>query len=333
MSSSGKSGDRPAIGSTGVALVKNYSMVFFFLVLLVLNTVFTPNFLTTGTLDNTLRQVFPIMLVALGMTLVISSGGIDISVGAIMAISAAVTAKVFTEELFLIPSIGFGPGASVICASGCGVLAASLCGLLNGVLISKFKVQPIIVTLIVMFAGRGVAQMILGDMPVSLLFTPFEELGRYRLWRAPVQVVVMVPLAAIMFFVVRKTVFAKRVEAIGDNPRAARLVGVNIFTVTIGVYVLCSVLCGLAGVMDAARGARVDASRLGMYIELDAIAAVAIGGTCFSGGRARILGTVFGAVVVQLVTVIVNMNNIQYEYSLILKAMVLIAAVWAQRDK
>jgi galactofuranose transport system permease protein len=307
--------------ASGMKFIKNYSMVIFFLLLIVLNARFTPNFLSTGTLDNTLRQVFPIMLVALGMTLVISSGGIDISVGAIMAVSAAVIARCYTADMGVILSVG------------CGVLAAGLCGLLNGVLISKFKIQPIIVTLIVMFAGRGVAQMILGEFPVSLMGTPFETFGRERLGSVPVQVLLMIPAVAIMFFVVKKTVFARRVEAIGDNRRAARLVGINIFSVTVGVYVLCAVLCAIAGAMEAARGGRVDAGRLGMYIELDAIAAVAIGGTCFAGGRARILGTVFGAVLVQLVTVIVNMNNIQYHYSLILKAIVLIAAVWARREK
>ena len=305
----------------GVQFVKNYSMVFFFLTLIVLNAIFTPGFLSTGTLDNTLRQVFPIMLVALGMTLVISSGGIDISVGAIMAVSAAVTARLFTADI------------GVTAAVAGGVLAACLCGLLNGVLISKFRIQPIIVTLIVMFAGRGVAQMILGEFPVSLMGTTFETFGRERIAGVPIQVVIMTAAIAIMFFVARKTAFARRVEAIGDNRRAARLVGINILRVTIGVYVLCAILCAVAGVMEAARGGRVDAGRLGMFIELDAIAAVAIGGTCFSGGRARILGTVFGAVLVQLVTVIVNMNNIEYHYSLILKALVLIAAVWAQRDK
>jgi ribose/xylose/arabinose/galactoside ABC-type transport system permease subunit len=307
--------------ASAVQFVKNYSMAFFFMALIVLNSIFTPNFISTGTLDNTLRQVFPIMLVALGMTLVISSGGIDISVGAIMAISAAVIARCYTANLGLLPAVG------------CGILAAGLCGLINGVLISKFKIQPIIVTLIVMFAGRGVAQMILGEFPISLMGTPFETFGRARIASVPIQVVIMAPTIAVMFFVVKKTAFARRVEAIGDNRRAARLVGINIFRVTIGVYVLCAVLCAIAGLMDASRGGRVDAGRLGMYIELDAIAAVAIGGTCFSGGRARILGTVFGAVLVQLVTVIVNMNNIQHHYSLILKAVVLITAVWAQRDK
>jgi ribose/xylose/arabinose/galactoside ABC-type transport system permease subunit len=304
-----------------VQFIKNYSMIFFFLAMIVLNAIFTPNFLSTGTLDNTLRQVFPIMLVALGMTMVISSGGIDISVGAIMAVAAAVIARCYTADIGVIPSVG------------CGVLAGGLCGLLNGVLISKFRIQPIIVTLIVMFAGRGVAQMILGEFPVSLMGTPFETFGRLRMAGIPIQVLIMIPTIAVMLFIVKKTVFARRVEAIGDNRRAARLVGINVFSVTVGVYVLCAVLCAIAGAMEAARGGRVDAGSMGMYIELDAIAAVAIGGTCFAGGRARILGTVFGAVLVQLVTVIVNMNNIQPEYSLILKAVVLIAAVWAQKEK
>ncbi len=307
--------------ASGMQFVKNYSMVFFFLALIVLNAIFTPGFLSTGTLDNTLRQGFPIMLVALGMTLVISSGGIDISVGAIMAVSAAVTARLFTADLGVIPAVA------------CGILAGGLCGLLSGVLVSKFRIQPIIVTLIVMFVGRSVALMILGEFPVSLMGTTFETFGRERIAGVPIQVAIMTAAIAVMFILARKTAFARRVEAIGDNRRAARLVGINIVRITIGVYVLCAVLCAVAGIMEAARGARVDAGRLGMFIELDAIAAVAIGGTCFTGGRARILGTVFGAVLVQLVTVIVNMNNIEYHYSLILKALVLIAAVWAQKDK
>ena len=190
-------------------------MVFFFLALIVLNAIFTPNFLSVETLTNTLRQVFPIMLVALGMTLVISSGGIDISVGAIMAVSGAVTARLYVPE------------AGWILPVACGIGAAGLCGLLNGVLISKFKIQPIIVTLIVMFAGRGVAHMILGEAPVSLMGSDLEKFGAYRLLGVPVQIVIMLIAVGVMLFVVKKTVFAKRIEAIGENSRDARLVGIN----------------------------------------------------------------------------------------------------------
>ncbi|MBT3200836.1 MAG: ABC transporter permease [Phycisphaerales bacterium] len=317
----------------GMSFVKAHSMPFFFLALIVLNSIFTPSFLSIDTLDNTLRQAFPMMLVALGMTMVISSGGIDISVGAIMAVSAAVTARIFALSVLATTPVSVLLILWMACAICCGLLAAGVCGLLNGMLISKFKIQPIIVTLIVMFVARSVAQMILGELPLSLMGTRFEDLGRLRILGAPIQVLIMIGAVAAMLFIAKKTVFARRVEAIGENRRAARLVGINIFRVTVGVYVLCAVLCAIAGVMEAARGGRVDAGRLGMFIELDAIAAVAIGGTAFSGGRARILGTVFGAVLVQLVTVIVNMNDISYHYSLILKAVVLVTAVWAQKDK
>ena len=147
----------------------------------------------------------------------------------------------------------------------------------------------------------------------------------------PIQIVMMTVVVAVMVFVARKTNFAKRVEAVGDNPRAARLVGINTVSVLIGVYILCGVLCAVAGMMEAARSNIVNVGILGKLVELDAIAAVAIGGTAFSGGRARIMGTVFGAIVVQLVTIIVNMNNIDFHYSLILKAIILIIAVWTQR--
>ena len=313
--------------------VKNHGTAFFFLLLIVANAIFTPGFFSVVTLNNTLRQVFPIMLVALGMTLVISSGGIDISVGAIMAVSAAVSARLCTAEVFVLPSIGFGVVEAWVCSVGFGVLAGGLCGLLNGVLVAKFRIQPIIVTLVMMFAGRGLAQMIQGEFPLSLSFTPFEDLGRYKIASIPIQVVIMLIAVGVMFFIARKTVFAKRVEAIGDNSTAARLVGINIFSATVGVYVLCSILCAIVGNMEASKVVEVDAGKLGMYIELDAIAAVAIGGTAFSGGRARILGTVFGAIVVQLVAVIVTSHDIQHHYSLILKAVVLIVAVWAQREK
>jgi len=320
-------------------LMKNYGMLFFFCLLVVFNIFYTPNFLSLGTLENTLRQAVPIIIVGLGMTMVISSGGIDISVGAIMAISAAVSARMYTAGVGIIPAVA------------CGILAAAICGLLNGVLVARFKIQPIIVTLVVMFAGRGFAQMILGEFPISLSDTPFDEFGTckvagvlihisimnfilyFKTSGVPISIVIMAIAVAIMLFVARKTIFARRVEAIGENSEAARLAGINIFSVTVGVYVLCGILCGVAGNIEATEIASVNAAKLGQYLELDAIAAVAIGGTAFSGGRARILGTVFGAVVVQLVTVIVNMNDIPHHYSLVFKALVLIVAIWSQRDK
>jgi len=297
----------------------------FFLALIVL-AIITPNFLSIGTLRNTLVQVFPVMLVALGMTMVISSGGIDISVGAIMAISGAVTTRLYVTG---VESMGLAP-MGLAPALACGVGAACLCGLFNGMLVARFGIQPIVVTLVVMIAGRGLAQIILGKLVTSLSFTTLGAFGGAKWLGVPVQIYIMVIAVGVMIFVVKKTNFAKRVEAVGDNCRAARLVGINTVFVTAGVYVLCGVLCSIAGIMEAARVNEVNVGTLGSTVLLDAIAAVAIGGTPFSGGRARILGTVFGAIVIQLVTIIVTMNDVQFHYSLLFKAVIMIVAILIQ---
>ena len=302
-------------------IVKNYGILLFLVLLIAISASFTPNFLAMGTLVNTLVQAFPIMLVALGMTLVMSSGGIDISVGAVMAISASVSARLYTSNVGLVPSLA------------AGILAAGLCGLFNGALIAKFRIQPIIVTLVVMIAGRGLAQTILGQPEVTFSLTSFEDIGLYKIAGIPIQVVILAIAVATMLLVVKRTVFAKHVEAIGDNPKAARLVGINVLFTTACVYVFCGVLCSIAGIMEAARAGNVNADLLGKLIELNAIAAVAIGGTSFSGGRARILGTAMGAVIVPLVTVIANMNGIRDHYSMIFKAAIVIAVLWARRER
>jgi ribose/xylose/arabinose/galactoside ABC-type transport system permease subunit len=302
--------------------VRNYGIWIFFLLSLAITAWFTPGFLSLGTLDNTLVQAFPVMLVALGMTMVMSSGGIDISVGAIMAIAGAVTARLYASNAGLAPSVAGG------------MLAGGLCGLFNGALISKFKIQPIIVTLVVMIAGRGLAQTILGKPTRDFSFTSsLNALGQYKIAGLPIQIVIMIAAVAMMLFVVKKTVFAKHVEAIGDNPTAARLVGINILWTTVGVYVLCSILCAVAGIMKVAISGGVNAAGLGKFIELDAIAAVAIGGTSFSGGRAKIFGTVIGAIIIPLVTVIAGMNDMQNHHAMIFKAVIVIGVLLANRER
>ena len=326
MPNSAETPPRSAAGGFGnsvarAQVLKRYGIVVFFILMIAVSAWFTPNFLAIDTLVNTLTQAFPVLLVALGMTLVMSSGGIDISVGSIMAISGAVSARLYIAEAGLLPSVA------------AGILAGGLCGLFNGTLISKFKIQPIIVTLVVMIAGRGLAQTILGRPSVDYSFSSFEAIGVYTIAGIRIQIVILALAVALMLFVVRKTVFAKHVEAIGDNPKAARLVGINVLLTTACVYVACSILCSIAGIMEAAQAGGMNAEKLGKFIELDAIAAVAIGGTSFSGGRARIPGTVMGAIIVPLVTVIANMNNIPVEYAMICKAAMVIAVLWARSDQ
>ena len=302
--------------------LNKYGTLIFFAILLISNAFFTPNFVSYGTIRNLLLQVFPIMLVSLGMMMVISSEGIDISVGAIMSISASVTVKLF--------SLGYGLLPSVLA----GLSAACLCGLFNGGMIARFRIQPIVITLILMIAGRGLAQIILGELSMSFYYTTLADLGAYKAGGLiPVQFIIMLVVIIAMGFIVKTTVFARHVEAIGDNYRASKLSGVNIPFVIIGVYALCGALSGLAGIMEAARINSVNAASLGLLVELDAIAAVAIGGTPFTGGKARILGTVLGALIVQLVTIIVNMNNIQFHYSLVIKAVIIVLALYLQKER
>lgn len=301
--------------------LSKYGALTFFVLMILINTFITPNFLQSGTLRNLLLQVFPIVAVSLGMTFVIASGGIDISVGSIMAIAGAVTARLFLAEFGVVTSILMG------------LCAAALCGFFNGFMVAVFRIQPIIITLILMIGGRGLAQIILGELFVSLYATPFTTLGSLKVWQGiPIQVIIMLFLVAFILFVARKTIFAKNVEAIGDNRRAARLSGISIPFSLISVYTLCGMLCGIAGIMGAARVNAMNAGSLGLLIELDAIAAVAIGGTPFTGGKPNVLGTVIGALIVQLVTVSVNMNNISFHYSLAIKALIIIFALYLQRE-
>lgn len=324
----GNTMEKPSSGK-GFALKRDlqkylskYGTQTFFVILLLSNAFITPNFVSYGTIRNLLLQVFPIMLVSLGMMMVISSEGIDISVGAVMSIAASVTVKLYSSGIGLLPSII------------AGLAAACLCGLFNGVMVARLRIQPIVITLILMIAGRGLSQIILGELSISFYYTTLSELGVYKLGGLiPIQIAVMLVVAMAMGFMVKTTVFARHVEAVGDNFRAANLSGINIPFVIIRVYVLCGALSGLAGIMEAARINSVNAASLGLMVELDAIAAVAIGGTPFTGGKPRILGTILGALIVQLVTIIVNMNNIQFHYSLVIKAIIIVLALYLQKER
>ncbi len=207
--------------------LSKYGTQTFFVILLLSNALITPNFVSYGTIRNLLLQVFPIMLVSLGMMMVISSEGIDISVGAVMSIAASVTVKLYSSGIGLLPSII------------AGLAAACLCGLFNGVMVARLRIQPIVITLILMIAGRGLAQIILGELSISFYYTTLADLGTYKAGGLiPVQFIIMLVVIIAMGFTVKTTVFARHVEAIGDNYRASKLSGVNIPFVIIGVYAL-----------------------------------------------------------------------------------------------
>ena len=303
--------------------IRRYGAVIVLLLMVALNGLVTPNFMNIRTLWNVLIQAFPVILMALSMTLVIATGGIDISVGSTMALGSIVLAK-----LAIHLEVSFG--LSLLAA----LVAAALFGLFNGVLVGVFKLQPIASTLILMVSGRGIAQLVNDGVVISFYGNIYSDLGMYRIGGVvPVQVVMIAIAMAVMVFVVKRTLFGCYVQAVGDNGQTAGLTGVNTTLVIIAVYVICALLAGFAASFETLRLCSADPNNIGNNIELDCVAAVAVGGTSMSGGRAHVLGTVVGALVMQLVTIMVNMNNIPYAYSLVIKACIIIAALYLQRKR
>jgi ribose/xylose/arabinose/galactoside ABC-type transport system permease subunit len=289
-------------------------------VLLLLNAAFTPGFASFNNLSNILVQVTPTMLVAIGMTFVIATGGIDLSVGSVMAIASAVTAI----------SLGYGAIPAVLL----GLLGATAVGALNGALISSFRIQPIIITLAVLIAGRGFAQVISnGGQLIPFSNPAFEYLGKGLIAGIPVQVLLLAAVVGLAIFVFRSTIFGRYIAAVGGNETAAHLAGVPTLATKLSVYAVSGLLAGIAGLIYTARLGASDASKVGDAIELDAIAATVVGGTPLAGGRASIIGTVIGALIMIVITTSFNMNDLKYSWSLVLKAAIILLAVYLQRPK
>ncbi|HEX8551973.1 MAG TPA: ABC transporter permease [Abditibacteriaceae bacterium] len=289
-------------------------------VLLILNLAFTPGFASFNNFSNILVQVTPTILVAIGMTFVIATGGIDLSVGSVMAIASAVTAI----------SLNYGAIPAVLI----GLIAATAVGALNGVLISGFRIQPIIITLAVLIAGRGIAQVISnGGQLIPFSNPTFEYLGKGLIAGIPVQILLLAAVVGLAIFVFRSTIFGRYIAAVGGNETAAHLAGVPTVSTKLLVYAVSGLLAGIAGMIYTARLGASDASKVGDTIELDAIAATVVGGTPLTGGRASIIGTVIGALIMIVITTSFNMNDMKYSWSLVIKAAIILLAVYLQRPK
>ncbi|APU15691.1 MULTISPECIES: ABC transporter permease [Actinoalloteichus] len=290
--------------------------VFVALALLILvNVAITPNFVSEGTLRLQLIQVAPVLIVALGMALVIGTQGIDLSVGAVMALAAA-----------LIPLyIGYGAAVAILIA----LLAGCITGAVAGSLIARVGVQPIVATLGLMVAGRGVANLIGGEIK-SIREPGIVMLGSGNVFGIPYVVLIAAVVSLVVWFAVRRTLYGRRLVAIGGNQRAAELAGLPVKRVLVTTYVVCGLLAALAGVLLAARSQASDPTRLGLLIELSAITAVVIGGTPLSGGQVRVAGTIAGALLMQLITATLIFHNIPDSTAQVVQAVIVIAAVYVQ---
>jgi galactofuranose transport system permease protein len=284
--------------------------------LLLFNLAFTSNFMTVGNVRTQLIQASPVIVVALGMALVIGTEGVDLSVGAVMALAAAVL------PLYL----GYG----VVVAIAVALVVAVLAGLVNGTLVATVGVQPIVATLALFVGGRGLALVIADGQLKSISDPTFLSLGSGELLGIPVIVLAAVVVALVVAFVVRRTTFGRQLVAVGGNRRASELSGLPVKRVLLSTYVISALLAGVAGILATARLQASDPSTIGLLFELYAITAVVVGGTPLSGGKVRVLGTVAGALLMQLIDATLVKHNISDSWSQMAQAVIIIAAVYLQ---
>lgn len=297
-------------------------------VILLFNVLVTPNFLHPQTLFVNISQVATIAIVAVGMTLVIATGGIDLSVGAIMALSGALAPLIFTS-----PFADANPELGLALAIIVPIVVALACGVFNGALVSLLNVQPIVATLIFFISGRGIALVLTNGNLQTFTHPAFSYLGTGKILGFPFQGYLVVVIAIVVWWVMAYTVFGRQLLAVGGNERAAQLSGVPVKRVKIGAYVICAGLSGLAGLIVVAINSASDAARIGNLMELDAIAAAVVGGTLLQGGKAPIFGAILGAVIIQLVKYTLLANGVADEVALIAKAGIIVLAVYVQQAR
>lgn len=298
--------------------LQNYGVYLGVAVLLLVNIAFTPHFLSAENFRTQAVQVAPVLVVALGMALAIGTEGVDLSVGSVMALSTSLL------SLYL----GYGMWIALAVA----VLGGMAVGAANGSLVAFVGVQPIVATLALMVAARGLALVLLPQLK-DVRDPTMASLGSGDLLGIPYPALIAAALALLVGFVVRRTTFGRRLLAIGDSRPAALLAGLPVRRVLIVVYVVSGALAALAGVLATARLTASDPTSLGTLMELSAITAVVVGGTPLSGGRVRIGGTVAGAVLIQLLTATLIKHDLPPSWTQIAQAVVIVLAVYAARER
>jgi ribose transport system permease protein len=290
-----------------------------FVLLLIFNLIVTENFASFGTLSNLLVQVSPVLLVSLGLALVIGTEGIDLSVGAIMALASAAL------PLYL----GYGWPVAI----GLSLFVGIAAGLLNGSLVAFAGVQPIVATLALLVAGRGLAQIFTNGQLLIVTDPVVLALGQARPFGVPAPVIVAAVAVAVVAFLIRRTTFGRYVVAIGGNRAASYLSGHPVRRTLLAVYAISGLLAAVAGIVATARLGASDPSNVGVLIELSAITAVVVGGTPLTGGRVRLAGTVMGALLMQLISTTFISNNLPFTYAQVLTAGIILIAVYVQKGR
>lgn len=286
--------------------------------LIVVVSFLNPNFFTVDNILNILRQTSVSAIIAVGMTLVILTAGIDLSVGSVLALCGAFAASLIALEV------------PVIVAVPTALLSGAILGGISGLIIAKGKVQAFIATLVTMTLLRGVTMVYTDGRPISTGFTDvadsFAWFGTGYTLGIPVPVWIMVVVFATAWYMLNHTRFGRYIYALGGNESATRLSGINVDRVKIGVYAICGLLSALAGIIVTSRLSSAQPTA-GVGYELDAIAAVVVGGTSLMGGRGRIMGTLIGALIIGFLNNALNLLDVSSYYQMIAKAVVILLAV------
>ena len=317
---------RRAIQFDAGAFFRRYAALTGLIALLLFNVVWTPHFWSLQTLNVNLTQVATIVIVSVGMTLVIATGGIDLSVGSLMAVSGALAPLIFLSP-FGREHVALGDLLAFVVPIG----AAGLLGAFNGWFITRFRVQPIVGTLVMFIAGRGIGQVMTNGNLQPFHNPTLQFIGLGRILGVPVQVIVMLVLVAAAAWMLRRTLFGRQILAVGGNERAARLSGAPVDRVKRRVYAISGLCAGIAGLVVISINSSSDANQVGLGMELDAIAAVAVGGTPFTGGQASVVGSLIGALLIQLLRYTLLANGVPDAAALVVKGVIIAGAVWSQQ--
>ncbi|WP_163858879.1 ABC transporter permease [Paenibacillus elgii] len=288
--------------------------------IVVVLSVINSDFLTVTNIFNVLRQISINALIAFGMTFVILTGGIDLSVGAVLALSSAFTAGMMAS--------GMNPWLAVLIGLGCGAVF----GAVNGLLVTKGKVAPFIATLATMTVYRGLTLVYTQGRPITGLHEDFAMVGKGYFLEIPMPIVWMVLTFIILFIILKYTTFGRRVYALGSNEEATWLSGINTSRIKIMVYSVSGLLAALSGIILTSRLNSAQPTA-GTSYELDAIAAVVLGGTSLSGGRGWLVGTLIGAMIIGVLDNGLNLLNVSSFYQLVVKGAVILIAVLLDRSK
>ena len=277
-----------------------------------------------GRLIDILRNGSKYMVLAIGMTMVLATGGTDISVGSVMAISGALACSIVDQRI--LP----GLGGNVFAAVAIALVAGALCGAWNGFLVAKLKVQPIVATMILMTAGRGIAQLVADGKIVTITSDAYYYISGGYIMGLPFPMYIAAFMLVLALVMTKKTAFGLAVEAIGINSESARLAGIKVDRNKWLIYIFCGVCAAIAGLIESAGIKGADCNNCGLMIEMDGILAVAIGGTSLSGGRFSLISSIIGALVVQTITTMILAFGVAPEVIRVFKALIVIVICLAQ---